>query len=107
RPRDLAGDRRGPRRPYLARGRRPRHPRPVHAAERLALQLQALDLQQLLDPVAAVLAAVAGLAVAAERRQRVEGAAVDLDLTGADAAGDGDRPLLVGRPDAAGEPVVG
>ena len=70
-----------------------------------SLQLQALDLQQLLEAVAPVLAAVTGLLVAAERRQRVEGAAVDLDLAGADPLGDADRPLLVRRPDAAGEPV--
>ena len=61
------------------------------------LQLQGLDLQQLLDRVAAVLAAVAGLLVAAERGQRVEGAAVDLDLAGADAPGDA-RSRGPGRP---------
>jgi hypothetical protein len=42
-------------------------------------------LEQLFDSLASVLAAVAGLAVAAERGERIEGAAVDLDLTRADA----------------------
>ena len=78
-----------------------------HLDDPRRLQLQALDLQQLLDRVAAVLAAVARLLVAAERGERVEGAAVDLDLAGADALGDADRAVLVGRPDAAGEAVVG
>src|SRR3954451_19756210 len=73
---------------------------------REASELEALHLQQLLDGEPAVLAAVAGLLVAAERGHRVEGAAVDLDLAGADAAGDADRAVLVGRPDAAGEAVV-
>src|SRR3954452_18950027 len=50
---------------------------------------------------------MAGLAVAAEGGMGVEGAAVDLDLAGADAPGDGDRAVGVGRPDAAGEAVGG
>ena len=53
----------------------------------------------------AVLAAVAGLLVATERRVRVERAAVDLDLAGADAAGDLLGPLGVGRPHAARQAV--
>src|SRR4051794_27096192 len=72
-----------------------------------ALQLQALDLQELLDCVAAVLTSVARLLVAAERGERVEGAAIDLDLAGADPLRHTDRPVLVRRPDAAGEAVVG
>ena len=72
-----------------------------------AYSCRLFDLQQLLDPVAPVLAPVPRLLVAAERGQRVEGAAVDLDLAGADPLGDRDRPLLVGRPDAAGEAVGG
>src|SRR5689334_664712 len=70
-------------------------------------ELEALHLQQLLDRVAAVLAAVSRLLVAAERGDRVEGATVDLDLAGPDAPGDVDRPVLVGGPDAAGETVGG
>ena len=50
-----------------------------------------------LEAVAAVLAAVAGLAVAAERGERVEGAAVDLDLAGAQPPGDA-RSRARGRP---------
>ncbi len=79
-------------------------PPPRRAAAKASLfparppsELQALHLEQLLDREAPVLAAVAGLLVAAERRQRVVGAAVDLDLAGADPPGDGDRPLR-GRP---------
>src|SRR4051794_5048055 len=71
-----------------------------------ASEREALALQQLLDREPAVLAAVAGLLVAAEWGNGVEGAAVDLDLAGADAAGDADRAVLVSGPDAAGEAVV-
>src|SRR5674476_1159113 len=69
------------------------------------LELQRLDLQEVLDRERAVLAPVPGLLVAAERRRRVERAAVDLDLTGAHAAGDPLCALLVAGPHAAGEAV--
>ena len=48
---------------------------------------------------------MARLLVAAERRERVEGAAVDLDLPGAHPPRDALGALRVGRPDAAGEAV--
>src|ERR1700743_3051109 len=47
--------------------------RPTPRPPGTPLQLQALQLQQLLQPEAAVLTAVAGLAEAAERGERVEG----------------------------------
>src|SRR5207237_1010271 len=52
-------------------------------------------------------APVARTLEAAERRQRVEGTAVDLDLTAADAAGDGLRPVGIAGPHAGREAVVG
>src|SRR3954471_4882191 len=47
-------------------------------------ELDRLRLQELLQPEPTELATVAGLLVAAERRHRVEGRAVDLDLPGPD-----------------------
>src|SRR4029450_3998892 len=69
------------------------------------LQLHRLDLEELLEAVLAVLAAVAAVLEAAERGVRVEGAPVDLDLAGADAAGEALGPLAVGAPHAAGQAV--
>src|SRR5258706_10810568 len=59
-------------------------------------QLQGFILQKLFQAENAGLAAVARLLEAAERRVHVEGAAVDVDLAGADAARDalGARPAL-------------
>src|SRR3954453_2511825 len=75
------------------------------APEAAPLALQRLDPQVLLDGQVAQLAAVAGLLEAAERRERVEGRAVDLDLPGADAPRDALGALRVARPHAAGQPV--
>src|SRR5438094_7915065 len=69
------------------------------------LTLQRLDPQVLLDRQVAELASVAGLLEAAERRERVERGAVDLDLTGADPARDALGALRVARPHAASEAV--
>src|SRR3954471_14110435 len=69
------------------------------------LELQRLGLEELLEAELAELAAVAGLLVAAERSQRVEAAAVDLDLAGADLAGDLLGPLRIAGPHAAGEAI--
>src|SRR3954451_14270177 len=64
-------------------------------SRRPPLQLHRLDGEELLEAEAAQFPAVAGLLVAAERRQRVEGAAVDLDLAGAQPPGHGLGVLLV------------
>src|SRR5437764_9885442 len=74
---------------------------------RLALELQRLVLEELLQPVKPSLAAVARLLEAAERRVHVEGAAVDVDLPGADAPRDALRARLVLGPNRAGEAVDG
>src|SRR5829696_10130110 len=74
-------------------------------AGHLRLQLQRLRHEELLEAVATELAAVTGLLVAAERGERVEGAAVDLDLACADPGRDALRALLVRRPYAAGQAV--
>src|SRR5688572_24670027 len=79
----------------------------VAAARTESLELHRLDLEELLEAVLAVLAAVAAVLVATEGGLRVERAAVDLDLAGADAPGDGLGPLGVGALHAAGEAVVG
>src|SRR5690606_5913427 len=68
-------------------------------------ELHGLDLEELFEAVLAVLAPVAAVLVAAEGRVRVEGPAVDLDLAGADPAGEGLGPLRVGAPHAAGQAV--
>src|SRR5690606_33583305 len=78
---------------------------PVPGRRRLASELHRLDLEELLEAVLAVLAPVAAVLVAAEGRVRVEGPAVDLDLAGADPAGEGLGPLRVGAPHAAGQAV--
>src|SRR3954451_5882170 len=67
--------------------------------------LERLHAEVLLDGQVAELAPVARLLEAAERRQRIEGPAVDLDLAGADAPGDALGVLGVAGPDAAGQPV--
>src|SRR5436190_23422004 len=73
----------------------------------LALQLQRLVLEELLQPVDAGLAAMARLLEAAEGRVHVEGAAIDVDLAGADAPRDALRARLVLRPHRAREAVDG
>src|SRR5690606_24354691 len=70
-------------------------------------ELDCLDFAELLQAEAAQFTSVAGLAVAAEGRGGVEPAAVDGDLTGPHPAGHGEGPVGVGRPDRAGEAVVG
>src|SRR5579885_1627384 len=69
------------------------------------LQLHGLGLEELLEAVPAVLTAVAGLLVAAERSVGVERAAVDLDLAGADLAGHRLRPLGIAAPHTTGQAV--
>src|SRR3954467_2276352 len=71
------------------------------------LELQRLRLEELLEAELAELAAVAGLLVAAERRQRIEAAAVDLDLAGADLPSNLLGPLGIARPHTAGQAVDG
>src|SRR3546814_11990015 len=78
---------------------------PSTRSSRLALQLHALGLEELLEAVHAVLAAVARLLVATEGSGRVERPAVDLDLAGADLLGDLLGPLRVGAPHTPGEAV--
>src|SRR5581483_12081772 len=56
-----------------------------------------LDLEVLLEPEPAPLAAVARLLVAAERRGPLVGSAVEVDIAGADAARDPPRALDVTR----------
>src|SRR5437762_297454 len=74
---------------------------------RRGLQLQGLDSQELLDRELAQLAAVTRLLEAAEGRQRIEGAAVDLDLAAADTPGDALGALGIARPHSGGEAVDG
>src|SRR5688500_7855357 len=66
-----------------------------------------LHLEVLLHPEHPVLAAVARLAVAAERRVARPGREVDMDLSRADAAGHAPGAFLVGGLDVAAEPVDG
>src|SRR4051794_1089754 len=89
----------------LLRGNRPGWVGPN--LRRTLLQLHCLDGKKLFDPEPSVLAAVAGLLVSAERRERVVGATVDLDLPGAELASDGLGALGIARPHPAGEPVLG
>src|SRR4051812_6163652 len=89
----------------LLRGNRPGWVGPN--LRRTLLQLHCLDGKELFDPEPSVLAAVAGLLVSAERRERVVGAAVDLDLTGAQLASDRLGALGITRPHPAGKPVLG
>ena len=73
----------------------------------LIYQLHGLRLQELLDAVAAELATDPGLLVAPERRDRVERAAVDVDLAGAHLLRKRDGLVLVAGPHRAGEAVPG
>ena len=66
------------------------------------LDLEGLGLQVFFEAVLAEFAAVAGLLVAAEGREQVVLAAVDVDLAGADAFGDALSAFDVAGPDAAG-----
>src|SRR5918995_918569 len=68
-------------------------------------ELHRLDLEELLEAVGAVLAAVAAVLVAAERCARVEGTAVDLDLARADAAGGGLGPVGLRAPHPPRQPA--
>src|SRR4051812_19731951 len=79
--------------------------RPSTSIARLMSELDRRDRRELLDPEWAELPAVAGLAEAAERCGRVERTAVDTDLTGAESAGNAQRPVTVGRPNGTREPV--
>src|SRR4051812_30433121 len=69
-------------------------PRRFHSPV-LGLELDRLHLEELLEAELAELAPVARLLVAAERRERVERRAVDLDLPGADPSRDGLGPVRV------------
>ena len=84
-----------------------RRPRRLIGHPRTVLELHRLDLQELFEAELAELAAVARLLVAAERREQVEAAAVDVDLAGAQAARDALGALGIARPHAAGQPVDG
>src|SRR3954462_1903948 len=64
--------------------------------QRSVSELHGLDLEELLEAVRAVLAAVAAVLVATERGDGVERTTVDLDLAGADATSDLLGPLGVG-----------
>src|SRR5262245_36994276 len=75
------------------------------ARSRLGFELQRLVLQKLLEAILAQFAAVARLLEAAERREHVERATVDVDLTGPQAPRDADGTRLVLRPHTAGEAV--
>src|SRR5690606_37886820 len=66
-----------------------------------------LHLEEVLEPVLAPLAAVARLLVAAERRVRVAGGAVQVDHAGAQPHGDGLGAGEVARGDVAGQAVDG
>src|SRR5258708_24937453 len=68
-------------------------------------QLERLELEELFQPEFAELTAVTRLLVATERRQRIEGAAVDLHLPGADAQRDLLSMLRAAPPDTACQPV--
>src|SRR5581483_9970131 len=70
------------------------------------LQLQCLHGEEFLEPEAPQLATVTGLLVAPERRQRVEGPAVDLHLARAEPARDSLGALLIARPHTPRETVV-
>src|SRR5688572_17014067 len=72
---------------------------------RLTLQLKRLVFEKFLQPVYPCFPAVPRLLEAAEGRVHVEGAAVDVDLAGADAARDALRMRVVLRPYGAGEAV--
>src|SRR4051812_7908543 len=71
------------------------------------LELEGLGLEVLGQAVHAEFAAHARLLVTAERREGVEAAAVDVDLTGLHAAGERGRLRLVAGPYRAGESVDG
>src|SRR4051794_38073329 len=69
------------------------------------LVLDALELEELLEAVAAVFAPDARLLVAPERGDGIERSAIHLDLTGPQAAGHLVGVVGVGRPHTAGQPV--
>src|SRR3954470_24991719 len=69
------------------------------------LPLDGLQVAELPQPVGAELTPVPRRADPAERGQRVERAAVDVDLAGAQAPGDAQRARLVRRPHGPGQPV--
>src|SRR5262245_31717001 len=71
----------------------------------LAVADDALDLQEIMDSPVGIFAPVAGLLVAAERREGVPGRIVDLHLAGAKAAGDAARMLDILRLHQGGEAV--
>src|SRR5689334_13903058 len=79
----------------------------TRAPEPSGLDLDALDLEELLEPELAELAAVPRLLDAAERREWIERRAVDLDLPRAHPPCEGLRALGIGRPDAAVQAVDG
>ena len=87
-----------------ARGRR-RTPARAGKHHAIALPLNRLQLEELVERVRPELAADARFLVAAERRQQIEAAAVDVDLSGAQPSRDLQRALGRRRPDAAGEAV--
>src|SRR6478752_1090398 len=70
-------------------------------------ELEGLGLEVLGEAVRAEFTAHPGLLVTAEGGQGVEAAAVDVDLPGVHAAGEGDGLLVVRAPDGAGQPVDG
>src|SRR3990170_3219444 len=69
------------------------------------LELQGFVLQELFQPVNSRFAPVPRLLEAAEGRVHVEGAAVDVDLAGADAPRHALRARLVARPHRPGESI--
>src|SRR4051794_41047250 len=71
------------------------------------LPLDGLQVEELAQAVGAELAPMPRRADAAERGERVERAAVDVDLAGPQPPRDTHRAGLVRGPDGAGEPVVG
>src|SRR5689334_23703522 len=77
----------------------------TRSMRRLSLELQRLVLEEFLQAIDARFASMPRLLVAAERRVHVEGAAVDVDLPGADASRDALRARLVLRPHGAGKAV--
>src|SRR5258706_15747341 len=82
-----------------------KEPEPPLKLPHSAFELERLVFEEFLEAIDARLAAVARLLEAAERGVHVEGAAVDVDLSGADAARHALRARLVLRPDRAGEAV--
>src|SRR5580700_7274452 len=72
---------------------------------RVASELEGLDLEVLLEAKLAEFAAMSRLLEPAEGGRHVERAAVDVDLPGAEPAGDGLCMVGVGCPDGACEPV--